>query len=233
MDSQGYCKTELELILIVEKLQELRSIRIQKLKKQGHFLPEEDDKFLQRVQAVVEEEERQAVAAADTDAARDAIATDEESRKGILNGGPESKDSSGKGGDNENRGQRSGTENERVAGAATVQEPEQGQDGQGAYGAYDSVSNLPIEFYHYYHGGNSDMGTLIEVRRTWDAFIRPGGRILLNLVAAGCLAIGFSHLLLQMRYGLPTWYGRVDILKTIFKILHDNSLLFYALGSSC
>ncbi|XP_042515207.1 U11/U12 small nuclear ribonucleoprotein 59 kDa protein-like [Macadamia integrifolia] len=166
---------QLELILIVEKLQELRSIRIQKLKKQGHFLPEEDDKFLQQVEAAVEEEERQAAAAADTDAARDAIATAEESRKNILNGGPESKDSSGKGGDNENRSQLSGTENERVAGAATVQEPEQGQEGQGSSGAYDSVSNLPVEFYHYYHGGNNDMGTLIEVRRTWDAFIRPGG----------------------------------------------------------
>ncbi|XP_043700501.1 U11/U12 small nuclear ribonucleoprotein 59 kDa protein isoform X2 [Telopea speciosissima] len=200
-------ESELELILIVEKLQELRSIRIQKLKKQGHFLPEEDDKFLQQVKAAVEEEERQAAAAADTDAARDAIATAEECRKTILNSGPESKDSSSKGGDNESRDQLSGTENERVAGA---QEPEQGQEGQGSSGAYDSVSNLPVEFYHYYHGGNNDMGTLIKVRRTWDAYIRPGGRY---------LAIGFSHLLLQMRYGLPTWYGRVDILKTGFKQL--------------
>ncbi|PRQ58324.1 putative programmed cell death protein [Rosa chinensis] len=32
-----------------------------------------------------------------------------------------------------------------------------------------------MEFYHYYHGSNTDMGTLIEVRRTWDAYIRPGG----------------------------------------------------------
>lgn len=31
-------------------------------------------------------------------------------------------------------------------------------------GAYDSVANLPIEFYHYYHGSSTDMGTLIEVR---------------------------------------------------------------------
>lgn len=28
---------------------------------------------------------------------------------------------------------------------------------------YESVANLPVEFYHYYHGSNTDMGTLIEV----------------------------------------------------------------------
>ncbi|KAJ4981534.1 hypothetical protein NE237_032371 [Protea cynaroides] len=168
-------ESELELILIVEKLQELRSMRIQKLKKQGHFLPEEDDKFIQRVQDAVEEEERLAAAAADTEAARDAIATAEESRKVILNSGPESKDSSSKGGENENQDLLSGTENERVVGAATVQEPEQGQGGWGSSGAYDSVSNLPAEFYHYYHGGNNDLGTLIKVRRTWDTYLRPGG----------------------------------------------------------
>ncbi|KAF7152389.1 hypothetical protein RHSIM_Rhsim01G0168000 [Rhododendron simsii] len=71
----------LEQVLLVEKLQELRSIRIQKLKKQGHFLLEEDDKFLERVQAAVEEEERQTMATADKDAAKEAIATAVESRK--------------------------------------------------------------------------------------------------------------------------------------------------------
>ncbi|CAI8598354.1 unnamed protein product [Vicia faba] len=67
-------ESQLELLLVVEKLQELRSIRIQKLKKQGHFLPEEDDRFLERVQAAVEEEEREALAAAETDDAKDEIA---------------------------------------------------------------------------------------------------------------------------------------------------------------
>ena len=37
---------------------------------------------------------------------------------------------------------------------------------QGYSGAYDSVGNLPIEFYHYYHGSNSDIGTLVEVIQT-------------------------------------------------------------------
>ncbi|KAF7152365.1 hypothetical protein RHSIM_Rhsim01G0167900 [Rhododendron simsii] len=41
----------------------------------GHFLLEEDDKFLERVQAAVEEEERQTMATADKDAAKEAIAT--------------------------------------------------------------------------------------------------------------------------------------------------------------
>ncbi|KAL5722390.1 hypothetical protein ACHQM5_005915 [Ranunculus cassubicifolius] len=158
-------ESELELVLIVEKLQELRSIRIQKLKKQGHFLPEEDDKFLESVRAAVEEEERQVAAAADTDAAKDAIATAEESRKdgGVM------VPSLGGGGEVV-------TENDTAE-----QRCEQSSGGEGTASAsasgsgYGSVGSLPVEFYHYYHGSNTDMGTLIEVRREWDAYIRPGG----------------------------------------------------------
>ncbi|CAH1451078.1 unnamed protein product [Lactuca virosa] len=29
-------------------------------------------------------------------------------------------------------------------------------------GYYDYSASLPIEFYHYYHGSRTDMGTLIE-----------------------------------------------------------------------
>lgn len=169
-------ESELEQVLIVEKLQELRSIRIQKLKKHGHFLPEEDDKFLERVRAAVEEEERQAIAAADTDAAKDAIATAEESRKALQSHGPDSKDlSSDESGNKESEDQIIETENNKGSTSVTVKESEQGLEGQGISGAYDSVANLPLEFYHYYHGSNTDIGTLIEVRRTWDAYIRPGG----------------------------------------------------------
>ncbi|KAL5855080.1 hypothetical protein ACOSQ4_004882 [Xanthoceras sorbifolium] len=170
-------ESELELVLIVEKLQELRSIRIQKLKKQGHFLPEEDDKFLEKVRAAVEEEERQALAAADTDAAKDAIANAEESRKTIQNSGPLSTDGSSDDGvvkkskdqiiDNKDK-----TE---ISDFTGCESGKNGSEKQAYPGVYDSVANLPIEFYHYYHGSNTDMGTLIEVRRTWDAYIRPGG----------------------------------------------------------
>ncbi|WRX10539.1 Programmed cell death protein 7 - like 1 [Theobroma cacao] len=175
-------ESELELVLIVEKLQELRSIRIQKLKKQGHFLPEEDDKFLEKVRAAVEEEERQALAAADTDAAKDAIATAEETRKATQNQKPLSKDPiSDQLEDKESKDQKTPNEDEKDS--STVTDKESGQntsEGHGYGGAYDSLANLPIEFYHYYHGSNTDMGTLIEciwlpVRRTWDAYIRPGG----------------------------------------------------------
>ncbi|XP_062105481.1 U11/U12 small nuclear ribonucleoprotein 59 kDa protein-like [Humulus lupulus] len=161
-------ESELELVLIVEKLQELRSIRIQKLKKQGHFLPEEDDKFLERVQAAVEEEERQAIAAADTEAAKGAIATAEESRKATYNLGPESKDISPREDNNQDAVVKN-HENSNVN-----MEKESGKQALETQ-VYDSVANLPIEFYHYYHGSNTDIGTLIEVRRTWDAYIRPGG----------------------------------------------------------
>lgn len=169
-------ESELELVLVVEKLQELRSIRIQKLKKQGHFFPEEDDKFLERVRAAVEEEERQAMAAAETDAAKGAIATAEESRKTIQSGGLHSKDASDdKDGMKESNDEINESTDNLGSGATPGPSGEKGTKGQVYGGAYDSVANLPIEFYHYYHGSNNDMGTLIEVRRTWDAYIRPGG----------------------------------------------------------
>ncbi|XAR54003.1 hypothetical protein NMG60_11028978 [Bertholletia excelsa] len=165
-------ESELELVLIVEKLQELRSMRIQKLKKQGHFLPEEDDKFLERVRAAVEEEERQAIAAADTDAAREAIASAEESRKIIQGHGPDWQVSTG----NKDESQDGQDQTEKASSAVNDEEPgKQGSEGHSYTGAYDSVASLPIEFYHYYHGSNTDMGTLIEVRRAWDQYIRPGG----------------------------------------------------------
>ncbi|CAL8123301.1 unnamed protein product [Prunus armeniaca] len=171
-------ESELETVLIVEKLQELRSIRIEKLKKQGHFLPEEDDKFLERVRAAVEEEEQQVIMAADMDAAKDAIATVEQSRKTTENFRPDSKDqSSDRGESRESKDQTTPITNAVPSSAVTTKEPgKQVSQGEGYSGAYDAVANLPIEFYHYYHGSNTDMGTLIEVRRTWDAYIRPGGR---------------------------------------------------------
>jgi hypothetical protein len=132
----------------------------------GHFLPEEDDKFLERVQAAVEEEERQAIAAADTDATRDAIATAEESRKPLQSHWPDSKVlSSDKGSDKEESiDQIIETENNESLTTVTASEGgTQGSERQGFSGAYESVANLPLEFYHYYHGSNTDMGTLIEV----------------------------------------------------------------------
>lgn len=169
-------ESELELVLIVEKLQELRSIRIQRLTKQGHFLPEEDDKFLERVRAAVEEEERQAKAATDTEATKEAIATAEESRKITEEHGSELEHKSiyegtaGKHLDAIESGNKNGSD--------TVNEDQsrkQGPEGHSYSGAFGSIANLPVEFYHYYHGSNTDIGTLIEVRRTWDAYIRPGG----------------------------------------------------------
>ncbi|KAG7990499.1 hypothetical protein I3843_02G028300 [Carya illinoinensis] len=166
-------ESELEQILIVEKLQELRSMRIQKLKKQGHFFPEEDDKFLERVRAAVEEEERQAVAAADTDAAKGAIATAEESRKTLQGHGCDN--TSSEKGSKDSIDLVIETEHDKSTIVTVNESGSQRLEGRGVGGAYDLVANLPLEFYHYYHGSNADMGTLIEVRRTWDAYIRPGG----------------------------------------------------------
>lgn len=169
-------ESELELLLMEEKLKELRSIRIQKLKKQGHFLPEEDDKFFERVQAAVEEEEREALAAAETDAAKDAIAIAEESRKAMQNQGKLSKESNDESQIKENNGQIVHSVTEEGLDATDEKKSSNiASEGQNYGGAYDPLANLPIEFYHYYHGSNNDMGTLIEVRRGWDAYIRPGG----------------------------------------------------------
>uniref|UniRef100_A0ACD5VUL4 Uncharacterized protein n=1 Tax=Avena sativa TaxID=4498 RepID=A0ACD5VUL4_AVESA len=169
-------ESELELALMVEKLQELRSIRVQKLKKQGHFLPEEDDKYLERVKAAVEEEERQAATAAQTDAAKNVILTAEESRKATHHttaqeDGPEQPRSGST--PEQNQGdasisERSGHANKETEHVGQIVETK-------GPGNSDSVTNLPFEFYHYYYGSSYDMGTLIEVRRMWDSFIRPGG----------------------------------------------------------
>ncbi|XBI63332.1 hypothetical protein VPH35_043774 [Triticum aestivum] len=169
-------ESELELALMVEKLQELRSVRVEKLKKQGHFLPEEDDKYLERVKAAVEEEERQAATAARTDAAKDAILTAEESRKAAHNttaqedglGQPKSGSAP-----EQNQGDASISERSDHASQKTEHD-DQKVEIKGPVHS-ESLTNLPFEFYHYYHGSSYDLGTLIEVRRMWDSFIRPGG----------------------------------------------------------
>lgn len=123
----------------------------------GHFLPEEDDKFLERVRAAVEEEERQAAAAADTDAAKDAIAT-AESKKTVQSSGADARDANIKKDEaTVNQDCITDTEKESSSSAAAYHE------GHGSGGGYDTLANLPVEFYHYYHGSNTDMGTLIEV----------------------------------------------------------------------
>ncbi|KAM3348257.1 hypothetical protein ACQJBY_021891 [Aegilops geniculata] len=156
-------ESELELALMVEKLQELRSVRVEKLKKQGHFLPEEDDKYLERVKAAVEEEERQAATAARTDAAKDAILTAEESRKaahhttGQEDGLGQPKIGSAP---EQNQGDASISERSDHASQKTEHDGQKVEIKGPAHS--ESLTNLPFEFYHYYHGSSYDLGTLIE-----------------------------------------------------------------------
>ncbi|KAG0535836.1 hypothetical protein BDA96_03G012300 [Sorghum bicolor] len=176
-EERKHLESELELALMVEKLQELRSIRVQKMKKQGHFLPEEDDKYLERVKAAVEEEERQAASAARTNAVKDAILTAEESRKPPQNANSQEGGSEQPSGPSEDKDLGDGGISERNDQAS--QKTEHEDEGHRFEGKglehHDPVSNLPFEFYHYYHGSSYDMGTLIEVIIMWDSFIRPGG----------------------------------------------------------
>lgn len=126
----------------------------------GHFLPGEDDKFLLRVRAAVEEEERQAAAAADTHAAKNAIATAEESRKMMQNRLTET-----------NYTDQIEVEPSKAIGQSITSDMDASRkseervevQGSGTGNTYDSLSNLPFEFLHYYHGSSNDMGTLIEV----------------------------------------------------------------------
>lgn len=104
------------------------------------------------------------MAFADTDAAKDAIATIEESGTHIENHAPDAKkpdinDSQ----DAEIQDQKTDTESVRISEKAVPNEYGR-TDATGSRNAYDSLANLPMEFYHYYHGSNTDMGTLIEVR---------------------------------------------------------------------
>lgn len=167
---------ELELVLIVEKLQELRAIRIQRLKKQGSFFPEEDNRFMERVRAAVEEEERQAAAAADTSATAVAIANAEEAGKAAVSTGLHSEvqkldaqiDQVGK---------STSTEEHVDITPITLQGSKDIDKAISKVGTsnFSPQDALPAEFYHYYYGSSADMGTLIEVRRLWDTFILPGG----------------------------------------------------------
>ncbi|XP_033148429.1 U11/U12 small nuclear ribonucleoprotein 59 kDa protein isoform X1 [Brassica rapa] len=146
---------ELELALIVEEMQELRSLRIEKLKKQGHFLPEEDDKFFESVRAAVEQEENQAPSVTNTEAEENAIASVEDTNLTT---------------DNKIINKDMDKEINDVAAASCEKSIEAPLDS-----GCENVSNLPVECYHYYYGSNLDMGRLIEIRRDWDAYLSPGG----------------------------------------------------------
>ncbi|KAI4385266.1 hypothetical protein MLD38_003313 [Melastoma candidum] len=166
-------ESELEMVLIVEKLRELRSLRIQKMKKQGHFLPTEDDEFLERVRAAVEEEERQTLTTADADTAKEVIPMADETQTVDQMGKsvPENLNSQ----ESRRAADSADSKGKWDISKSTVEFSKEAPEGNDQVGAYDSMANLPMEFYHYYHGSSTDMGTLIEVRRGWDAYIRPGG----------------------------------------------------------
>lgn len=106
----------------------------------GHFLPEEDDKFFESVRAAVEQEEDQAQSLTNTEIEENAIASEENTS--LITSTEIDKDA-----DKESKAVASSCEK-------TMEAPDSG---------CDNVSNLPVEFYHYYYGSDFDMGRLIEV----------------------------------------------------------------------
>ncbi|GFP91467.1 U11/U12 small nuclear ribonucleoprotein 59 kDa protein [Phtheirospermum japonicum] len=164
-----------------ETAKEVAQQKVEKMKEIAKLKEKEkrrlESEFLERVRAAVEEEERQSMAAAD---AKDAIANAEESTKHIHSRSLNSEKpdlNNNSGGDTESQDQPNQAVNEGASIVVAQETEKHVTDGPGpASGSvYDSVANLPMEFYHYYHGSSTDMGTLIEVRRTWDAYLRPGG----------------------------------------------------------
>ncbi|PWA86500.1 hypothetical protein CTI12_AA139850 [Artemisia annua] len=133
----------------------------------GPFSTREDNKFRERIRAAVEEEERQAKAVADTDAAKDAIATAAKSQNKTGGNALNSEDQS-----NLKVGDKVGQEK--------INEAETKGDDMIIQQAYQVLADdmiiqqaYHLEFYHYYHGSNTDMGET----NTWDAYIRPGGSL--------------------------------------------------------
>ncbi|CAM6104968.1 unnamed protein product [Calypogeia fissa] len=173
---------ETEMVLIIEKLQELRALRIMKLKKQGRFFPEEDDQFMERVRAAVEEEERQAAAARNTSAAAAAILNAEEARQAAAVGAEsdhaESQEKAGLevplSANNLGEPDRKPLSQLSSEDLKSEKKPEAPMT-EKQRELPKSYDGLPAEFYQYYFGSSFDMGTLIEVRQAWDAFIMPGG----------------------------------------------------------
>ncbi|CAM6085497.1 unnamed protein product [Calypogeia fissa] len=150
---------ETAMVLVIEKLQELRALCIMKLKRQGRFFPEEDDQFVERVRAIVEEEEQQAAAARNTRVAAAAIRVQrkQDKLKQMLTQSLMIR----------LRVKREEDSKEEIETAQPTEKQNK---------LPKSCDGLPAEFYQYYFGSSFDMGTLIEVRQAWDAFIMPGGR---------------------------------------------------------
>ncbi|XP_024373957.1 U11/U12 small nuclear ribonucleoprotein 59 kDa protein [Physcomitrium patens] len=180
-EDRARLEAELEMVLMVEKLQELRALRIQKLKKQGCFFPDEDDKFMDRVRAAVQEEERQAAAAADFRAAAAAIAIAAKAAKVTGQVSTASKAD----GDRQLEIQLEET-SERDSNTVRIDPADQNvvettisssnaQNAQGIGATIQEAYKLPAEFHHFYYGSQVDLGALIEVRRAWDAYLMPGG----------------------------------------------------------
>lgn len=112
----------------------------------------------------MEEEEREALAAAETDAAKDAIAIAEESRKAMQNQENLSEGSNDESQIKEKKEQIVHSVTEEGFDATDEKKSSKiASEEQNYRRAYDALANLPMEFYHYYHGSNNDMGTLIEV----------------------------------------------------------------------
>ncbi|KAH1224669.1 hypothetical protein GmHk_11G031772 [Glycine max] len=155
----------------------------------------EDDKFLEKVQAAVEEEEREALAAVETDAAKDAIATAEESRKAIQNQGKLSKRGNDDSEVKESKEQIVHSVTEEGSGA--VDEKKSSKIGQISGGAMILWQIYPL----------SSTIIIMEATMIWVHLLRleEDGMPISDQEEAEYQGTGFSLFLQLMRYGHLTW----------------------------
>lgn len=131
------------------------------------------------------------------------------SRKTNPSYNPESRDpDSTTDGSEERNDHRTSSSDEKVSNTGTNKEPgKQFGEVQGYGRMYDYAANLPMEFYHYYYGSNTDMGTLIEViaviisalftycRILWHSLVKFMLLVhILNLCSNLSLGVSVSHL---------------------------------------
>lgn len=92
----------------------------------------------------MEQEENQALTLTNTETEENVIASEEDTTSNKINK------------DTDKESKQTDKESNTVAASCekTMEAPENG---------CDNISNLPVEFYHYYYGSNFDIGRLIEV----------------------------------------------------------------------
>ncbi|GJP33829.1 hypothetical protein CLOM_g18335 [Closterium sp. NIES-68] len=167
---------QVDALLLLERLRELRRLRVVKARRQGLALAGEDDGFMQAVRAAGAEDGRGDVGWMDV-----AVAGKEQQGKG-----GEGKERQGKGGEGKER-QGKGGEGKERQGKGSEGKERQGKGGEGVNGSEERQGKEGVGPPHSTHlqllhsrltyasaaGPRLPLYELVAVRRQWDAFLLP------------------------------------------------------------